>query len=619
MAARGTRGPASHALWLVLCGLLVSPTAAGASGSVYVANYFSQDVTQYSIGAGGQLSPLTPDLVFAGTNPLGIAVSPDGKSAYVTNISSFNVSQYDINPLTGALSPKNPVTVATGADPGGIAVTPDGRSAYVANEQGDTVSQYDVNPVTGALSSKNPATVAAANAPIQVAVSPDGKSAYVTNQSSDIKGNSVSQYNIDPVTGSLSPKTPATVDSGGSAFAIAVTPDGGSVYVTNNGPRKTIFQYSVDSVTGALSPKNPASVATGTEPFGVAVTPDGRSAYVTNGSANVVSLYDIDPVSGRLSPKNPATLATGADPVGIAVTPDGKSAYVTNANANTVSQYDIDPLTGALSAKNPPTVVAASSPVGIAVGPLPLTSPQHSTATSVSCSPATVVAGQPTTCTATVTDTAPSGQTTPTGTVSFESSGPGSFSGGASCTLTGSGASASCSLTYTPSTTPSTPVRSDTITAAYGGDSSHAASSGSTVVQVLSIGLLARGSFVIGDENATVGTIVTFSDVEFWGSNWSNVNALSGGPAPAAFKGFAESSPNPPSCGESWTTNTGSSSGPPPAVPELMAVIASSSITMAGSTISGNAPKVVVVKTNPGYAPDPGHHGTGTVVAIVCG
>jgi hypothetical protein len=126
------------------------------------------------------------------------------------------------------------------------------------------------------------------------------------------------------------------------------------------------------------------------------------------------------------------------------------------------------------------------------------------------------------------------------------------------------------------------------------------------------------GAFVIGDENATIGKVVTFSDVEWWGSNWWKENSLSGGPAPAAFKGFAESSPNPPTCGESWKTDTGNSSGPPPTVPEYMAVIAASKITQSGSIISGNAPEVVVVKTNPGYLPNPGHKGTGKLIAIVC-
>jgi hypothetical protein len=49
-----------------------------------------------------------------------------------------------------------------------------------------------------------------------------------------------------------------------------------------------------------------------------------------------------------------------------------------------------------------------------------------------------------------------------------------------------------------------------------------------------------------------------------------------------------------------------------------MAVIVSSKVSKSGSAISGNTPHVVVVKTNSGYAPDPGHAGTGTVVASIC-
>jgi hypothetical protein len=49
-----------------------------------------------------------------------------------------------------------------------------------------------------------------------------------------------------------------------------------------------------------------------------------------------------------------------------------------------------------------------------------------------------------------------------------------------------------------------------------------------------------------------------------------------------------------------------------------MAVIVSSSISKSGSTIAGNTPHVVVVETHPGYAPNPGHPGTGKVVADVC-
>jgi hypothetical protein len=49
-----------------------------------------------------------------------------------------------------------------------------------------------------------------------------------------------------------------------------------------------------------------------------------------------------------------------------------------------------------------------------------------------------------------------------------------------------------------------------------------------------------------------------------------------------------------------------------------MAVIVTSSAVKSGSTISGDTPHIVIVKTDPGYAPDPGQAGTGTVVSQVC-
>ena len=53
-------------------------------------------------------------------------MSPDGKSAYVTNDTADTVSQLTINQTTGALSLKTPATVVAGGDPWGIAVAPVG-------------------------------------------------------------------------------------------------------------------------------------------------------------------------------------------------------------------------------------------------------------------------------------------------------------------------------------------------------------------------------------------------------------------------------------------------------------------------------------------------------------
>ena len=137
-----------------------------------------------------------------------IAVSPNGENVYVTNLGLGSVgfiSQYSVDALTGGLAPKSPPTVASGTEPVGVALTPDGGSVYATNPLDSTVSQYDVDPVNGTLTPKAPGIVAGMLVGQAIAVAPDGKSAYVSC------GEGVCQYDIDPSTGALAAKTPGSV------------------------------------------------------------------------------------------------------------------------------------------------------------------------------------------------------------------------------------------------------------------------------------------------------------------------------------------------------------------------------------------------------------------------
>lgn len=125
-------------------------------------------------------------------------------------------------------------------------------------------------------------------------------------------------------------------------------------------------------------------------------------------------------------------------------------------------------------------------------------------------------------------------------------------------------------------------------------------------------------AFVIGDKTeASVGNGTT---VTWWSKNWAGLNSLTGGIAPNSFKGFAANpSTSPPTCGGNfWISTKGNSVNPPTVVPSYMGVIISSKISTLGKKIMGNITKIDVVKTNPGYAPNPGGSGTGTIVASYC-
>ena len=156
----------------------------------------------------------------------------------------------------------------------------------------------------------------------------------------------------------------------------------------------------------------------------------------------------------------------------------------------------------------------------------------------------------------------------------------------------------------------SQPVGPGTVTATFAGDGYYLPSNDGNSVFVYSFAP-GGGAFVVGNLSDT-------GAVTFWGAQWWKVNSLSGGTAPASFKGYAKS-PARPSCGTAWSTDPGNSA-PPPAgpLPTYMAVLVTSTTTKSGSQINGNTPHIVLVKTNSGYDANPGHAGTGTVIATLC-
>jgi hypothetical protein len=164
--------------------------------------------------------------------------------------------------------------------------------------------------------------------------------------------------------------------------------------------------------------------------------------------------------------------------------------------------------------------------------------------------------------------------------------------------------SASCSIT------PNQPFGSGTVKASFAGDAFYLPSS--ATANTILFAFLSRGAFVVGD-NSDAGA------VEFWGDNWSLVNTLTGGAAPDQFKGYGSDTTEPPRCASNWITRPGNSSAAPdPTLPSYMGVIVSSAIRSSGAAVSGSVSQIVVVRTDPGYDSNPGHHGTGTVVATYC-
>jgi hypothetical protein len=130
---------------------------------------------------------------------------------------------------------------------------------------------------------------------------------------------------------------------------------------------------------------------------------------------------------------------------------------------------------------------------------------------------------------------------------------------------------------------------------------------------ILVYGLSSAGNFVIGDGATAVG-----SSTYYWGAQWASMNSLSGGSGQPSFKGFADDPDAAPACATGWSTTPGNSAKPPNSVPSYLAVAVASTVSKYGSRVEGDTAKVVVIKTDVAYGPDPGQAGTGTVVAVLC-
>ena len=323
--------PATVAAQTQPIGVVVSPDGK----SVYVAYEGGKTLSQYSRNTEtGKLTALSPATVATGNEPRSVTVSPDGKSVYATDFGSDAVSQFSRNSETGKLTALSPTTVATGDSPHGIEVSSDGKSVYVANYGGKTISEFNRNAETGRLTALSPSTVATATSPNGIAISADGKSVYTADRGSK----AVSQYSRNTQTGALTALTHATVEAGELPHYVVVSADGKSAYVANSGSA-TVSQYSRNTATGELTALSPATVATGREPFSVIVSSNGLSAYATDSGAASVSQYSRNAETGALSPLAHATVGAGKSPYGVAASSDGKSVYVTNEASNTISQF----------------------------------------------------------------------------------------------------------------------------------------------------------------------------------------------------------------------------------------------------------------------------------------
>ena len=218
------------------------------------------------------------------TGPHGMIVSHDGKLLWATTETPQAVLELDT--ATGKIQHVWPTTQVRSHM---IVTTPNESKFYVTNTVSGTVSVIDRASGEVKVLATGPGTEG-------IAISPDGKEVWAASRT-DAKIEVISTA-TDAIA--------ASFPSGGkSPKRMEFTPDGEQVWVTNSGSSQTtVFNAHTHELIG--------NVDTSKDPSGVSISPDGRRAYVTNSSANVLTFIDV------ATRKVTSTMAVGTDPDGIA-------------------------------------------------------------------------------------------------------------------------------------------------------------------------------------------------------------------------------------------------------------------------------------------------------------
>ncbi len=254
------------------------PDAVALDGSMaYVANYTSNTVTPVDLATGKSLSPIP-----VGVGPAAIAISKRLDRAYVTDDGSASTLGDTVTPID-LKTRKTLPPIKVGAGPQGIAITPDGLTAYVANAGAIVAGQ--TGPVGDTVTPLHLATATAGkaitvgNGPTGIAVTPDGGTVFVTN----LDSLSVTPINV------ASNQALAAIPVPGGPIAIVVARGYAWVVDTpsNSSPGNNIVPISVASdKTG-----QPIPVKKGVQ--GIAVTPGDTTAWVTCLNSDVIQSIDL--------------------------------------------------------------------------------------------------------------------------------------------------------------------------------------------------------------------------------------------------------------------------------------------------------------------------------------
>jgi 6-phosphogluconolactonase len=354
----------------VSASLVLGMAACGQSNTidfVYVASANANPGQIYAFAANGQsgvLSQVQGSPFPAGRNPIALAraIRNDGTYIYALNHDDNTVTEYATG-SDGKLYSLNTYNVRSGTNPNGLAVSPDQSTLYV-------VEAYGLDPSGTPFSPTTPGIGALVQFPIGTGGQLGTESSYPTCNNPvavNVLANGSALYVVNDPSGQLTSliDTVAAENRGATGSATVIYPAAGACFGGAGAPGQ-ITSYVVNS-DNSLSPGAGSPFATGppnttTAPNAIASDPASRFLYVTDFLTSQMYSYAIQS-NGGLAALNVAT-STGQAPSALTIDPSGKFIYAANYNSNTVSGFAIDQTTGV------PSPLAGSSNVsGVDTGP----------------------------------------------------------------------------------------------------------------------------------------------------------------------------------------------------------------------------------------------------------
>jgi YVTN family beta-propeller protein len=212
----------------------------------------------------------------SGQDPESFDISRDGKTLYVSNEETAQLSVLDVE--AGKLVRQ----IAVGREPEGVTLRPDGRAVYVTSEQDNTVSAVDTQSL--AIIARIPTE----QRPRAVVFTADGRLGFVSNELSGSLTVFDGVANTALGVIQLDAKTPVThrpmgmVLSGDGKRLFVATGRGGAVAVVD--VEKRAVERLIEGV--------------GARPWGITSSASGSELFTANGPSHDVSIVDI--ASGKI-------------------------------------------------------------------------------------------------------------------------------------------------------------------------------------------------------------------------------------------------------------------------------------------------------------------------------